>query len=509
MAILIRWAAATVLSLGLALPLWAQETPTSTQPQVFGESIDVRVVNVEAVVTGRGGERVRGLTAGDFRLLVDGKEVPVDYFAEVAEGAAVTASGDGAPVSQGEEVGRSYLVFIDDSISLAPQRDDLLTKLKLDLNLLRPADRMAVLAFDGLHIDVLSPWTSDTAALAAALDRARQRPASGAMAKVHLRAPESEVTLIEDSAATLDDGDGKGPSIVGTELATLHSRPTAMSEAFTDAHKAADAAAAALRAFEAPAGRKVMLLVSGAWTLQSAARFYGPMLGAANRLGYSVYPVDSAQSQTSAIKTADVLARLTGGTAVAPLDNRVLREVVRDTGTYYWLGFSPSWKANDQSHRVTVEVRRSGLTVRSRLGFSDLSKASESALRTESVLLFGGREQERRLFVKLGTPHRRGRELEVPVTLGVPFEALAMTPQGKVYLAEVPLALAAMDEKGGRADLRARLKVAVPTLPQAGNYVRFQTVVRVRNVGQRLVFTVPDLASGGTVWGEANLALTR
>jgi hypothetical protein len=282
-----------------------------------------------------------------------------------------------------------------------------------------------------------------------------------------------------------------------------------MSEAFTDAHKAADAAAAALRAFEAPAGRKVMLLVSGAWTLQSAPRLYGPMLGAANRLGYSVYPVDAAQSYTLAIKTADVLARLTGGTAIAPLDNRVLRDVVQDTGTYYWLGFSPAWKANDRGHRVTVEVRRPGLAVRSRFGFSDLSKASERALRTESVLLFGGAAQDRRLFVKLGAPHRRGRDLEVPVTLGVPFEALAMTPQGKLYVAEVPLALAAMDEKGGRADLRTRLKVAVPKLPQAGNYVRFQTVVLLRNIGQRLVFTVPDLASGGTVWGEANLALGR
>ena len=505
MRLFIRRAAAAVLSLVFSLSVNAQETPTSPQPQVFGESIDVRVVNVEAVVTDRGGERVRGLAAGDFRLLVDGREVPIDYFAEVAEGAAVTASGDGAPVSQGEAVGRSYLVFIDDSISLQPQRNDLLKKLKLDLNLLRSADRMAVLAFDGLHIDVLASWTSDAMALAAALDRARQRPAHGAMAKVHLQGPERDVTFLKESAAILDDGDSSGPTILQAELETLHERPAAMADAFTDAHKAADAAAAALRAFEAPLGRKVMLLVSGAWTLQSAAPLYGPLLGAANRLGYSVYPVDAAQSYTSAIKTADVLARLTGGTAVAPLDNRVLRDVVQDTGTYYWLGFSPSWKANDRSHRVTIEVRRPGLTVRSRHGFSDLSKASETALKTEGVLLFGGKEEERRLFVKLGSPRRKGRELAVPVTLGVPFEALTMTPQEKGYRGEVFLALAAMDEKGGRADMRAHLKIAVPTLPQAGNYVRFQTVVRVRNIDQRLVFTVPDPASGRTVWGEANL----
>jgi VWFA-related protein len=427
----------------------------------------------------------------------------------VAEGAAVTASGDGAPVSKGEEVGRSYLVFIDDSLSIGSQRDDLLKKLALDLDLLRPADHMAVLAFDGLHIDVLASWTHDVATLTAALERARQRPARGDVAKLHLEGPERDVTFLKESAAILDDGDSSGPSILSAELEELGSRPVAMPDAFTDAHKAADAAASVLRAFEAPAGRKVMLLVSGDWALQSAARFYGPMLGAANRLGYSVYPIDSAQSYTLAIKAADVLARLTGGAAVAALDNRVLRDVVKDTGTYYWLGFTPTWKANDRSHRVTIETRRPGLTVRSRFGFSDLSKASERVLKAESVLLFGGAAQDRRLFVKLGAPRRHGRDLEVPVLLGVPFEALSLTPQGKGYLADIPMALAAMDEKGGRSDLRTRLKVAIPILPQAGNYVRFQTVVLVRNIGQRLVFTVPDQASGGTVWGEANLARSR
>ena len=94
----------------------------------------------------------------------------------------------------------------------------------------------------------------------------------------------------------------------------------------------------------------------------------------------------------------------------------------------------------------------------------------------------------------------------MPVTLGVPVEALALTPQGKGYLAEVPLAVAAMDEKGGRADLPAsHLKVVVTTLPKTGTYARFQTVVRLREAGQRLVFTVPDPVSGQALWGEAEV----
>src|SRR5947199_10133413 len=98
-----RWTAAAMAAMAamtvLSLPLAAQDKKPPDLVQITGETIDVRVVNVEAVVTGGSGERVRGLTAGDFRLLVDGREVPVEYFAEVGEGASVTAGSTPAPTA--------------------------------------------------------------------------------------------------------------------------------------------------------------------------------------------------------------------------------------------------------------------------------------------------------------------------------------------------------------------------------------------------------------------------
>ena len=503
----VRWTIAATAFLGLALVARAQQAPRAPQGAEFGETIDVRVVNVEAVVTDRGGERVRGLKAGDFKLLVDGKEVPVEYFAEVAEGSAVSASGSGGPVAPGEAVGVNYLVLLDESVSIKSQRDDLLKRVKADLPLLRPADRMAVLTFDGLRIDVLAPWTQDAGVLAAAFDKARQRPTGGLAARVHLESPLSELALLADAGALLDDGDRTAPqysAFFEMELSILSGQMIG-GDAYSDAHKSADAAASALRAFAAPPGRKVMLFVSAAWTLQAGPRFYGAVLGAANRLGYSVYPVDSAKSGTYAIRSADALARFTGGTALTPLDNRFFKAAAQETGSYYWLGFTPSWKANDRTHQVSVTVAGSGLAVRSRHGFSDLSKSSEAALRTESVLLFGGAEAEKQLFVTLGRPQREGKEMEVPVTLGVPFESLTMTPKEGGYVAEIPLSLAALDEKGERASLRTHLRVAVATLPAAGNYVRFQTSVRLKNLAQRLVLTVPDARTGRSIWGAVDL----
>ena len=491
------------LLLGGAMAL-AQGEP-ATQPQVFEEAIDVRVVNVEAVVTDAKGERVTGLTAKDLRLLVDGTEVPIEYFAEVVEGksAAVEAPGAQAPVAAGEEVGRNYLVYIDESFSVASIRDEVLERLERDLALLAPADRMAVLAFDGSKIEVLSGWTGDRALLAAALQKARKRPAFGSAMLAQQRKLRQDVDWILDNAASFEEDE------IAAFLDAVSGRISP--EARTQVGKTAPAAASVLRAFEAPPGRKVMLLLSGAWSLGVAPRLYAPLIEAANRLGYTLYPAEMAQSDARLVTGLDGLARATGGRVVASARLEVFRQVVADSGSYYWLGFTPAWKADDRGHGIVVETRRTGLTVRARGGFSDLSPRTANAMKAEGVLLFGGAEGEKRLIVELGKPRRAGRgQVEVPVTLGVPVESLALTPAGNGFVAETPVAAAVLDDQGGRADLPAsHLKVTLAAAPRNGTYARFRMVVKLSDAQQRLVFTVRDPLSGGTLWGDADFKPRR
>jgi VWFA-related protein len=489
-----------------ALAAGADAPPATAPPSVFDAAIDVRVVNVEAVVTDGKGRPVQGLAAADLRLLVDGREVPIEYFTEVVEGKGATggppATGMVTEAAAGEEVGRSYLVFIDDEFSLGNIRDEALANLERDLPLLQPADRMAVLAFDGSRIDVLSNWTDDRAALAGALKRARGRAAAGGEMLAHQRKLQKDVDVVLENE--IDDGDPDSlTSRVGRELEALG--PRISPEARTVLGRTSGSAAAALRAFPSPPGRKVMLLLSAAWTMSVAPQVYAPMIEAANRLGYTIYPADMGMSNPYEISAVGALAGRTGGRVVVSAKLDPFREVVADSGTYYWLGFTPTWRADDHRHAVTVVARRAGLRVRSRGGFSDLSKRTENAMKAESALLFGGAEQDHRLIVRLGAPKPVGRgQLEIPVTLGVPVESLALTPKGSGYLAETPLAVVAMDDKGGRADLpESRLQVALKGAPAAGTYARFQTAVRVRDRGQRLVFSVQDPLAGTALWGEA------
>ena len=479
----------------------AAETKQIEVP-VIGESIDVRVVNVEVVATADG-ELVRGLTAADFRLLIDGKEVPIEFFTEVAEGtAAPAAEGPAAPVAAAEAVPRSYLVFIDESFSVAEPRNVVLAKLEAELDLMGPQDRMAVLAFNGATIDVLSPWTSDKVALSGVLRQARQREAQGNKALAQVRSLQAdEDWLLEAAESGALEGDVVRLALQST---VMRKGP----EARTQLGKTALAMAGTLRGFEAPYGRKVMLLLSGGWAVGVAPYLYGPVVSAANQLGYTLYPVDVASPTIETLEMLDSVAVHTGGRAMASARQGVFRQVVADSGSYYWLGFTPSWQANDENHSIRVESKRPGVAMRARTGFPDLSKKTENARKAESVLLFGGEQNDRKLKVLLGKVKPFGRkEIEVPVTVGVPVEALALTPSGKGYIAEAPLAVAALDGQGGRAEIPlAKLRVAIKDLPQAGGLARFQTTLRLRKAPQRLVFTVRDEVNGDTLWQEVELA---
>src|SRR6185295_7496294 len=93
---LLRLALAACVLSSLTLAARAEQPPT------FGEAVDVRVVNVEVVVTDRDGNRVPNLLPADFRLRMDGEEVPIEYFSEIQEGRSVAESaGEGKPGAAG------------------------------------------------------------------------------------------------------------------------------------------------------------------------------------------------------------------------------------------------------------------------------------------------------------------------------------------------------------------------------------------------------------------------
>lgn len=533
------------LALGI-LALWAhgsgaQEPAPRTS---FGESIDVRVVNVEAVVTDAQGKRVRGLTAKDFRLLVDGFEVPVEFFAEIAGGEVTRPTGEGGTAAleaPAEAQARNILVFIDDIFSVGNHRNTVLAGVERDLKLLGPKDRMAIVALglDG-RPEVLSRWTGDRTELAAALAAARKRRAWGNDVMATRRSLQGERELIQMAGESNDfslyeGGGGEFGGARGVEsYLDVGGGGGGDSRLYSRMLKIPVAVIATMQAMAPPSGRKILFLVSGGWPLP---RLMVPMFVEANRLGYTAYPVDvqgidvviaqndatfsgpggnrggvSEAWERGAHDGMELLARMTGGKAILNSARlTALDRAVEDTSSFYWLGFTPTWKRDDLHHRIDVKMRPKGLTVRSRRGYSDVSRATQAALTGYGALLLGGDPKDKRLTVTMGTLEPGpDSTLTVPVTVAVPLGGLTMVEQGGQWIVEAVLAAGAVDKRGSFSDyLEVPLRLTLPHAPRAGDVARYSGSLKLRRIQQRLVFTVRDPLAGAVLWGELEVNPSR
>jgi VWFA-related protein len=543
-----------------AIPLCAQtpaQRPAQPAPRaageppasLFGEQIDVRVVNVEVVVTDKQGNRVAGLRPSDFRLRIDGKDAPVEYFSEVRGGEAVAteAAPEAPPVpglpslAPGSPVGTSYLVFIDDFFPIGPRRNEVLRALKNDLSRIGPDDRMAIVAYDGKAVTMLTSWSNSEHALGRALDQAMTRDAYGFQRLADLRSFETSRRLTQTVGVV------RGPRSAFASQLDLEEVSYAQ-RLGEQVSRVVGAAVSTLRGFASPPGRKVMLLLSGGWPFSPADYIVNnpnrpvldrdvphgedllrPLTDTANRLGYTVYPVDvpglqgngpdaSEQGPTGGgldLRDQEVKGSLqfvadqTGGRALLnSLREKALPNAAEDTRSYYWLGFTPTWQKNDQRHKVAVEVTRPGLKVRSRTNFLDLSRKSEVSMMVESAMLFGNAPGALPMPLQVGKPEKSGRhEMQVPITLAIPGDQVTIVPYQGKQMAELELRVAAVDVNGDRSSIPVvPLKLTTATAPAKGSFFKYETKLKLRNIKQHLVVAIFDPLSNHILTAAAEVA---
>src|SRR5229473_8630027 len=73
-------------ALAIALPLFGQQPQPKPQPvdiPPYVEKLDVRVINVDVIVTDRKGNRVTGLTKDDFEIYQNGIPKAISNFYEI------------------------------------------------------------------------------------------------------------------------------------------------------------------------------------------------------------------------------------------------------------------------------------------------------------------------------------------------------------------------------------------------------------------------------------------
>ncbi len=555
--------------------------------EAFGEIIDVRVLNLEVAVSGKDGEHVPGLGSEDFRLRVDGREVAIEYFSEIRQGTAeappagppaVSAPLASVPtVTPGEAVGTSFLLFVDNYFGHARDRRLVLEGIAEKVARFGPADRMAVVAFDGSRLDLVGGWESSPAALAETLQEAMELPARGLERRAEADIFQLQLNSLQQGV--IEEGD---KNVQVQYIRKLSGQVETVVKAATTA----------MRSLASPPGRKVMLLTSGGWPddpstfttgldpeIRNRTRRYSPraafddLASTANLLGYTIYPIDLPGSQTRRASAAD----RTGGTATTPdapitdaatsvvrgvdtgaaesqgggglvfgdsglspreavsrqrataladfdatsgrehavesplialaaetggramlnhFRETALERTLLDTGSYYWLGITPTWARDDEEHEVRVEVLRRGIEARSRRGFKDLSRQAEVTMMVESNLLFSTRLGGHSLAAELGPAKKASRgKIEVPVSLTIPLDHIVMLPVAGGFEARLELRVAVLDAKGARSEIPViPITLGGAAKPPPGAHAVYDTALALRKIEQRLALALYDLA---------------
>ncbi len=535
---------AILLGAGLVQSVGAEDSASGAAPVMaaFADVVDVRLINLEVAVTQVGGGRVAGLEAGDFRLLVDGKEQEIELFTPVHGGKAMAAAerqtAPGIPgLTPGQAVGTHYLIFLDNYFVIPSHRNRILRRLGAELESLGGEDRMALVAYDGGDLEVLSPWTQSRVALKRALEEAAERPAHG------LRTVTQELR-----------GGRLGQGFPNRRGSFSHSGfsgrragigdPTYRTAAQQSVARVSRAAAAAMRGFSAAGGRKVMIMLSGSWPIAATEwggsrglgtqlgfytgkRLLAPVVDTANRLGFTIYPVDvfGGQSGTSNIEVATPqgldarrledterelgledslqhLARETGGLAFLDAAGlSALGRVVEDAGSYYWLAFTPTWTGDGKERRIEVQVQGRGRKVRFRRGYSDLARAEEVSMQMEAALRFGAEiEGAGGLSLLPGEASRAGiGKMKLPLLVRIAAERLTLPGAAPGAAPRFQLLVASRD---GRGQI-SRIPVAPFDLePRVGKPVEQAIEILLRREKHRLLVALYDTLTGETLSAE-------
>lgn len=511
----------------------ASVLPAAPEEEPYSETVDVRVINLEAVVEDAAGNRVEGLGIGDFEILVDGKARPAEYFTEIRGNvaapapAAPAATASAAPsrppgLAEDGRVPTSYVVFVDLALSDLRQVGYAAGQLADDLGQLPPGDKIAVFVYDGRRLENLADWTDRRELALNALRSLPNHPATGL----------TELTeqAANDSWRRATDIDEAGPDIEN-RARNLARRIEAT---FT-------AVSTTMRTASPPPGRRVLLNFAGAWPRDLAAyvgigkdskssdlagrvrsyypkKAYSGVYETANLLGYTIFAADLFRgtnprgdfgvgsvedAQASRDLEADrdferdaTLMRYadqTGGKAfTGGWSENTLTAVQDDLASFYWLGFAAKRLGNDKEHQLEVRVKKPGLKVRSRKQYSDLSRKTEVDQELESRLLFSRTRERQDFTVVTSEPQVKRNEMTLPVSFRIPLDLVVFLPKGKAFAADLELRIAALDERGQRSNIPS---IAIPLegpKPQPGQYATYETQLRLRKESRRFVLGLYD-----------------
>jgi VWFA-related protein len=470
--------------LAAALPLAAQgklEKQQEPPPPPLAMNIDVRVINVDVIVTDKRGNPVTGLTKDDFEIRENNVPKPISNFYEVSGSQAKNvvadnAAGAPAPAPVAPQTAadipenmKRRIIFYIDNLSLAPfNRNRVFTQMKEFLKTaMRPGDEAMVATYNR-SMKVRVPFTRDAKQIESIFDQIAGETGQGIANRSERRDVEDRIR----EAPTYSEA-----------VATARAYASSVEHDLRQSVSSINALMTTLAGVE---GKKILVLTSEGFPLQPGREaFYmieetsrekgwsnvgstmiesmhydGSSLiqqigKTANANGITMYtihaaglslgsemsaeharPVPVSVTNAAAQNTTEsmmLMANMTGGLASVNTNNfaEAFKRITRDLDSYYSLGYRAGTERVDRQRYLTVKVKNKDYVVRNRQTFVEKSMYAEMGDRAVANLLYQVKDNDMRILARMGRPLPTEDGLyRVPVDVIIPMESLTLLPQG-------------------------------------------------------------------------------
>jgi VWFA-related protein len=475
---LLKRTVALLTALALSLPTAAQRKNQEPEQPRLVENIDVRVINVDVIVTDRRGNYIPNLTADDFIILENNVQKPISNFYEVQGTVTKNPLGD-VPAPQAvtpdgrkavPEHMKRRIIFYVDNLSLAPfNRNKVFAEMKkFVVETMRPGDE-AMIATYNRSMKVRMPFTPDTKALIATLDGLARETGMGIANRSERKQAEER---IRDASSYQD------------ALSTARNYAASIEH---DLRQSAASINALMTTLAGVEGKKVLVLTSEGFPMQPGRELFtyidemgrekgwqnvgSTMLEGmtydgtnivqsiaktANANGITMYTVHAAglamtnemsaensrptpiavshAAMTNTTESMHLMADMTGGVASVQTNNfaAAFDRIRTDLDSYYSLGYRAGTERVDRQRYLTVRMKNKDYRARTRQTFVEKSMYAEMNDRVVANLLYRGKENQLGILARVRTPLPTEDGLfRVPVDVQIPMQALTLLPQGE------------------------------------------------------------------------------
>ena len=469
-----------LIALAAALPLAAQKKNAEPEPPKLVERIDVRIIDVDVVVTDRRGNPVTGLTKDDFEIYENGVQKPITNFYEVEGRKAKNLAVEGvassetpaaeAPPEQINENLKRKIIFYVDNLSLAPfNRNRVFQQMKEFVQkVMRPGDE-AMIATYNRSMKIRVPFTRDPNQLLSMIDAISKESGLGVASKSEWKQVQDQIR----DANSYDDAMAIARSYASSNEHDLRQSVASLNGLLTTLAGVEGKKILVLTSegFPMQPGREAFYMIdemqrTKGWgvgsTMLETVSYDGSSLiqsvaKTANANDITMYTIHAAglvggtdmsaeysnptsttvtqAANTNSMESMQLMADMTGGLASVQSNNfaAAFQRIQRDLDSYYSLGYRAGTERVDRQRYLTVKLKnRKDLIVRSRQTFVEKSVYAEMSDRVIANLLYRVKENDLGILTRLGQALPTGDGyFKVPVDVQIPMSKLALLPQGE------------------------------------------------------------------------------